>query len=151
MGIILISEFTRLGIAADLEIDLDADPTTADVGEWITFNWTDNSGFHSGQIFFGDGNITFLSSIHANSSIIHKYKTEGQYNVTLYATTESGTSEDTDSILIEIKNDPPQFDISLLSEAYEDDAVNVSVVNLVESEHDLQDGVLILQMKLLFY
>ena len=143
VGIILISEFTRLGLAADLEIDLDADPTTADVGEWITFNWTDNGGFNSGWINFGDGNLTMLNYEDKNSSVIHKYETEGQYNVTLYAKTEGVTSEeDTDSILIKIKNDPPQFDISFPSEAFEDDAINVSVVNLVESDHDFQPGVL---------
>ncbi|MFX1320378.1 MAG: LamG-like jellyroll fold domain-containing protein [Promethearchaeota archaeon] len=141
--LILISEVAKNVHADDLGLEFNANPTTADIGELITFNWTNTGDFNSGWINFGDGNITVLSDDDDNSTISHKYTTEGTYNVTLYIENDFNPKDyDTDSIIITIKNDPPQFDISLLSEAYEDDAVNVSVVNLVESEHDLQDGVL---------
>ncbi|MFX1478122.1 MAG: PKD domain-containing protein, partial [Promethearchaeota archaeon] len=85
------------------------------MGEWIRFNWTTQGTFYKGQICFGDGNITALSSVGANSSIIHKYATEGRYNVTIYGRTSNDqfASEHSDWVVVEIKNSPPQFDISV--------------------------------------
>ncbi|KKL23787.1 hypothetical protein LCGC14_2421890, partial [marine sediment metagenome] len=139
--IIFIADFTKLGLSVDLEVDLNASPTTTDVNENIIFNWTIIGDFNSGWINFGDGNVTSLSFEEANSSLPHKYVTEGKYNVTLYGKT-TGTFETTDSLVINIKNNPPQFNISLPSSAYEDELVNISVVDLVESDHDLEPGVL---------
>ncbi len=143
IAIILFSEFAKHVHADDLGLEFDANPTSADIGELITFNWTNADNFESGWINFGDGNVTILSEDDDNSTISHKYTTEGTYNVTLYIENDFNPKDyDTDSIIITIKNDPPQFDISLPSEAFEDDEVNVSVVDLVESDHDLEPGVL---------
>ncbi|MFX0024503.1 MAG: PKD domain-containing protein, partial [Candidatus Hermodarchaeota archaeon] len=141
--IILIADFTKLGISGDLEVTLDANPTTADVGEKILFNWTIIGNFDSGWINFGDGNITSLAYEEGNSSITHKYTMEGKYNVTLYATTGGLNPTDfTDSEVINIINNPPQFNISLLTQAFEDENINVSVTDMNESNHDLEDGLL---------
>ncbi|MFX1487565.1 MAG: PKD domain-containing protein, partial [Promethearchaeota archaeon] len=137
--VVVLAEFTKLGLSVEFTVELDADPTTADVGENILFNWTITGDFDAGWINFGDGNVTVFSV--ANNSITHKYALEGRYNVTLYAKT-SGLTECTDSLMVEIKNNPPQFNISLTSQAYEDDAVSVSVVDIDESTHDSQDGIL---------
>jgi PKD repeat protein len=143
IAVVLIADFTKLGLAIDLQVDLDANPTTADVGENIVFNWTIIGDFDSGWINFGDGNVTSLAYEDANSSISHKYAIEGKYNVTLYATTNGIDPEEaTDSLVINIKNNAPQFNISLSSSAYEDDNVTISVIDIEDSDHDEQSGIL---------
>ncbi|MFW9969594.1 MAG: PKD domain-containing protein [Candidatus Odinarchaeota archaeon] len=139
---VLLPELTRFAFAGEIEVELNADPTTVDVNENIKFNWTIGCQFDGNDnawINFGDGNLTIITQ--ANSSIAHKYALEGKYNVT-FCFVNNGQTEVTDSVLIEIKNNAPQFNISLSSIAYEDENVTLSVINLIESDYDLQEGVL---------
>ncbi len=132
------ADISRFIIAAEFDIDLEATPTTVDVGENVLFNWTMTGEFEDCWINFGDGNLTIITT--ANSSVYHKYAVQGQYNVTIFA--KQGQTEVTDCEFINVKNNAPQFNISLLAQANEDQNVTVSVIDLVESDHDKIEGIL---------
>ncbi|MFX1477393.1 MAG: PKD domain-containing protein, partial [Promethearchaeota archaeon] len=141
--VFIIADISKIGFGNEVEVDLGASPTTVDVGENINFNWTSSGNIDHGQISFGDGNVTSFTSSGGNSSIVHKYELEGRYNVSILIwTSENDPSPSSDSLMVNIKNNPPQFNISIPSYANEDDAVNISVVDLVESTHDSQDNIL---------
>ncbi len=60
----------------------------------------------------------------------------------IYNTQGQQKSRSLDGGMITVRNDPPKFDLSIPNSAFEDDVVNISVVDVVESAHDLQPGVL---------
>ncbi|NHJ87689.1 MAG: PKD domain-containing protein, partial [Asgard group archaeon] len=113
---------------------------TADVGEEIQFNW-DCTGFKTILINFGDGTPLNVSDL---NSISHSYVMEGSYDAMITAIDSSGDSI-SQSININIKNESPQFDFTFNvsnSLAYEDDNVEITVTNLIESDVDQVPGII---------
>ena len=110
-----------------------------DVNQEITFKWNVLGSFSKGIVVFGDG-----SSIELNdtaNTLKHSYSIQGKYAPVIRVWNQYGIST-SKSLCVEIKNNAPQFEVSIPNSAYEDELVRVSVVELVESEVDLEIGVL---------
>ncbi|MFW9785282.1 MAG: PKD domain-containing protein, partial [Candidatus Heimdallarchaeota archaeon] len=115
-------------------------PNPADVGESIQFDWS-VIGYDQILINFGDGNSLDVTG---EENVSHIYSLEGRYDVILTAIDHTGDSVN-QVINLVIENEAPIFDFTFDVEnniAYEDEAVNISVVNLVESDVDKAPGVL---------
>ncbi|MFX1394794.1 MAG: PKD domain-containing protein, partial [Promethearchaeota archaeon] len=126
----------------NITVSFGADPLTADVGETITFIWSITGDYQQAIIYFGDGNFDELTD--DDGSIIYEYFAEGKYQVILMVVDSVGNINYYPTY-ITIENIAPQFDISLNvtnNKAWEDENVEISVINLVESEVDMADGVL---------
>ena len=124
--------------------DFTVSPSPADVGEPVEINWTIMGSFDLAVISFGDGNQTQMTMVQENDSysLLHEYKAEGKYNVSIYAAYTGTGYEVWDARFITIENTPPEFDLTVVSEADEDEYVSISVSNLQESDHDKEVGVL---------
>ncbi len=110
-----------------------------DVNQEITFNWNVLGSYSRGVIIFGDG-----SSIELNDSantLKHSYSVQGKYAPVINVWNQYGIST-SKSLCVEIKNDAPQFEVSVPNSAREDEPVRISVVDLIESEVDLESGIL---------
>ncbi|MFX1428440.1 MAG: PKD domain-containing protein, partial [Promethearchaeota archaeon] len=115
-------------------------PNPADVGEELQFNW-DITGYQQILINFGDSSPLDVTG---ETNVNHTYSLEGRYDVIITAIDSSGDSA-YQVINVVIENEAPVFDISMNAEnnvAFEDEPVNISVINLIESDFDKVPGVL---------
>jgi len=120
-------------------IFFDANKKKLDVNEEIFFNWNIIGGFSKGIIVFGDG---FSMKLNDTSNIVkHSYSIQGKYAPVIHLWNQYGFST-SNSLFVEIKNNAPQFEVSVPNSAHEDELVRVNVVDLIESKVDLEDGVL---------
>ncbi len=124
--------------------DFTASPSTVDVNEPVNFTWTIIGSFDIAIVSFGDGNQTEMTMTQENDTytIIHRYAVEGKYNASIYVANTLTGDEDWDARFITVQNDPPRFGLQIPSQAEEDELVNISVINLQESDHDKKPGVL---------
>ena len=152
---ILVAEYAN---AADMSLNTKIEKfftkdNIADVGEPIEFFWeiSDYYPSLSIRILFGDGNFTLLTNPGPIGSYTYNYKIEGRYNATMIIMAEglyiwkSVTDPTGEDILIDIINNPPEFDendISFNWESddgpYEDEEVQISV-NVDDSPIDLEE------------
>ena len=115
-------------------------PNPVDVGEEIRFEW-DITGYQQILINFGDGaslNVT------GETNVSHSYSMEGRYDVIITAIDSMGESAN-QIINMVVENNAPLFDFAFDADndiAYEDEPVNISVVDLIESDIDKVPGVL---------
>ncbi|MFX1281399.1 MAG: PKD domain-containing protein, partial [Promethearchaeota archaeon] len=111
-----------------------------DVGEDIQFEW-EITGYQQVLINFGDGTPLDVTG---ETNIIHSYSLEGRYDVIITAIDSSGDS--TNRIInMVVENNAPSFSFAFDVEnniAYEDESVNISVVDMIESDFDKVPGVL---------
>ena len=114
-------------------LEFTCDKNLADVGEEITFQWNTLGLYKEGIIFFGDGTYEQITS--NQEQITHAYQRQGKYRAIIQLTSFRRNVE-TDSISLEIKNVAPNFDILLQNSALEDELVNLSVINLLDSYDD---------------
>jgi len=139
---ILISSFLigcQTVFAASEIGSFNATPTTADVGESVIFYWFITGGYKESYLNFGDGTTKEVTGL---LSVSHEYNIEGSFQAMLLVV------DYTDNIVnqtlnIIIKNNAPDFNISFSNAnniAGEDEAVNISVVDLVESTIDQTPG-----------
>ncbi|MBY9010222.1 MAG: PKD domain-containing protein, partial [Candidatus Lokiarchaeota archaeon] len=111
----------------------------ADVDEPIIFSWSVFGSFSNGAIIFGDGYSIELNE--TSNAIKHSYSVQGKYNPIIHVWNRFGYSY-SKVIAVEIKNETPQFEVSMVNSAYEDELVKVSIVNIIESQVDLKDEIL---------
>ncbi|MFW9880326.1 MAG: PKD domain-containing protein, partial [Candidatus Thorarchaeota archaeon] len=125
-------------------INFDVSTDTADVGEDINFIWSFEGAYHSSYINFGDGNVENITDLGFVGSFTHSYLNPGRYEVMFYILDyeEHYTNETID---IFIKNEPPVFDINFNCSgdtASEDEPVEISVINIVDSVVDMVPGII---------
>jgi hypothetical protein len=123
----------------NIDVNFKGSKREADVYEEITFNWKAMGNFLQGMINFGDGTSVKLN--HSSNSITHSYAVQGKYTPLIHVWNQNGFSASKASS-IKIKNYAPKFEVILPKFALEDERVNIRVVNIVESEVDLREGVL---------
>lgn len=133
-----ISIILQLNVSK-VDVNFRSDKYRVDVNEQITFNWNIEGSFAKGFIIFGDGASAELN--YSSKTIEHSYSTQGKYTPIVSVWNQQGTS-DTKTLNIEVINDAPQFEISTLSSAQEDELVEIRIINLFESEVDLKEGIL---------
>ena len=120
--------------------DFTGSPNPADVGEKIRFDW-DITGYQQILINFGDGTPLDVTG---ETNVSHSYSMEGRYDVIITAIDSSGDSAN-QIINMVVENNAPLFDFAFDADndiAYEDEPVNISVVDLIESDVDKVPGVL---------
>ncbi|MFX1391908.1 MAG: PKD domain-containing protein, partial [Promethearchaeota archaeon] len=120
--------------------DFTISPNPADVGEEIWFNW-DIIGYQQILINFGDSTPLDVTG---ENSVSHIYSMEGRYDVIITAIDSTGDSVN-QVINLVIENEAPLFNFTFDVDnnmAYEDEPVNISVVDLIESDVDKAPGVL---------
>ena len=122
-----------------IDTTFNASKFKVDVNEEITFNWNVLGLFSRGIVVFGDGFSLELNG--TSSTVKHSYSVQGKYAPIIHVWNQYGISI-SKSLCIEIKNNAPQFEVSVPNSAHEDELVRISVVDLIESEVDLENGVL---------
>jgi len=126
-------------ILTNIDVVFKGNKCEADVNEDVTFSWSVIGSFSKGAIVFGDGISVELNN--TSNSVRHSYTVQGKYSPLIHVWNQNGFST-SKALFIEINNKAPQFQVSVANTAYEDEHVIVSVVDLVESEVDLEYGVL---------
>jgi PKD repeat protein len=122
-----------------IDTTFNASKFKVDVNEEITFSWNILGTFSRGIAVFGDGFSVDLNG--TSDTVKHSYSVQGKYAPIIRVWNQYGVSI-SKSLCVEIKNYAPQFEVSVPNSAYEDELVRVSVVDLVESEVDLENGVI---------
>jgi len=118
-----------------------SDLNPVDVSETVEFSWSISGVFQESYINFGDG---FTEIVTVVDHISHEYATEGSYQVML-TVFESSTEIVNKTLNLIVENIAPEFNISFSSInniAGEDEIVNISITDLVDSEVDMVPGVL---------
>ncbi len=111
----------------------------ADISEPLLFTWNVEGSFSQGIIIFGDGKSVELN--HTSKNISHSYATQGKFTPIIRVWNQQGFSE-SKTLSIEIRNEAPQFEVLIVNTANEDDLVKIQVVNILESDIDLGEGIL---------
>jgi len=139
---ILISSFLIgcQNVLAASEIgSFNATPTTADVGESVIFYWFITGGYKESYLKFGDGTTEEVTGLLSKS---HEYAIEGSFQAMLLVVDYTNDIVN-QTINIIIKNNAPDFNISFSNAdniAGEDEVVNISITDLVESTVDQEAG-----------
>ncbi len=118
-----------------------SDLNPVDVGETVEFSWSISGGFQETYINFGDTDTEIVTNV---SHISHEYATEGSYQVML-STIDIYMEMTNQTLNIIVENNAPEFNFSFSNVnniAGEDEIVNISIIDLVESEVDMVPGVL---------
>ena len=142
IGVLLFAMFSGLYftlIITNVDVVFNGNKREADVNEDITFSWIVIGSFSKGAILFGDGTSVELNN--TSNSVRHSYAVQGKYTPLIHVWNQNGFST-SKALFIEIKNNAPQFEVSVANSAYEDELVRVSVVDIIESEVDLENEVL---------
>ncbi len=112
----------------------------ADVNEPVLFEFEADSVWQADivafYVDFHDG-TPYQELGPAEIDITHSFQYEGKYLISLTAVSFAGLT-DVKTCEVEIMNAPPIFDIKMVSFAYEDEIVNLSTYELLESEIDLE-------------
>jgi len=113
----------------------------ADVNEPILFEFKADMVWRAKiakyYIEYHDG-TQFIELSPSKINVTHSFQYEGKYLVTLTALSHAGLT-DVKTCEVEIMNAPPIFDIAMVSFANEDEMVNLSTYELIESEIDLEN------------
>jgi len=112
-----------------------------DVGESVEFSWSISGGFQESYINFGDGFTEIVTNV---SQISHEYAIEGSYLVMLI-TFDFSMEMTNQTLNLIVENFAPEFNFSFSNVnniAGEDEIVNISIIDLVDSEVDMVPGVL---------
>jgi len=142
IGVVLFAMFSGLYFTlmqTNIDVVFNGNKHEGDVNEEVTFSWMVIGSFSKGTIVFGDGTSVGLNN--TSNNIRHSYAVQGKYTPLIHVWNQNGFSA-SKALFIEIKNNAPQFEVSVANSAYEDELVRVSVVDLIESEADLKYGVL---------
>jgi len=126
-------------IVFNIDVVFKGNKREADVNEHISFSWNVIGSFSKGVIVFGDGTSVELNN--TSNSVRHSYTVQGKFAPIIRVWNQNGFSA-SKALSIEIKNYAPHFEVSVANSAHEDELVRVSVVDLIESEVDLEYGAL---------
>ena len=122
-------------------IVFETNKTIADVNEPILFEFEADMVWRAEiakyYIEYHDG-TPFIELSSSKINVTHSFQYEGKYLVTLTALSHAGLT-DVKTCEVEIMNAPPIFDITMASFANEDEMVNLSTYELIESEIDFEN------------
>jgi hypothetical protein len=107
------------------------------VDEEVEFQWNTLGEFKEGLVLFGDGNYAHFK--YPTQKVYHNYSHQGTYQAIIKIWTYEKRVLGAKTT-VNIKNNPPKFDISIPSKSYEGEEVNISITNLKDSKIDLKNN-----------
>ncbi|MBD3196348.1 MAG: PKD domain-containing protein, partial [Candidatus Lokiarchaeota archaeon] len=116
---------------------INVDKNLVDIGESVRFYVTNIDGIIEQFIYlFHDGTEPVYST---SGEIYHSFPLEGKYLVSLIAV---GSHELThlSTVQVQVRNQQPSVDISIPSSALEDEVVEFSAINIIDTPNDLSSS-----------